>query len=136
MLYDYILDIFGKFRKRKTRFTDLEKRTLELIRAFVEKSISDKDFAQAFDIVRTEFLKLIKDNGQLTIDEDTPLWLNIFIGLHYIDWRKYQQLKNYFEEHPEELVGETKENFERIQGRGYDERFLEACMTVLKEVKI
>lgn len=136
MSYDYILDIFGKLRKRKTRFTDLEKRALELLRAYVEKSISDKDFVQAFDIVRSEFLKLIKDNEQLTIDEDTPLWLNSFIGLHYIDWHKYQQVKRYFEEHPEELVGETKENFERIQGRGYDERFLEACMTVLKEVKI
>lgn len=135
MSYDYLFDIFGKCRNRKTRFTDLEKRALELIRAFVEKSISDKDFLQAFDRIRVEFLELTDVNGQPTIDQDTPLWFNS-LGLHYISWYRFQLVKWYFEEHPEELVGETKERFESIQGWLYEERFIEACKTVLREVNV
>ena len=57
------------------------------------------------------------------------------MGLHYIKWLKFQRLKWYFEEHPEELVGQTKESYDEICHMGYDERFLETCESVLKDLK-
>ena len=136
MSYDYILDFWGKFRRKKSRFEVVETKAIGLIKQFVNGSINNKDFASSFEEVRIEFLKLMEVNGQITFDEDTPLWLNTFIGAHFIDWHKYQCIKKYFEEHPEELVSKTKENFERIQGQGYEERFQDACKAVLKGVKI
>ena len=50
-------------------------------------------------------------------------------------WLKFQQVKWYFESHPEELVGEMKVRFEEISQMGYEETFLETCKNVLKELK-
>lgn len=120
MGFDYVSDIYGKNRSRETRFTQLETRAINLLSSFVDKSISDKDFALAFDDVRKQFIELIKVNWEVTFDEDTPIWLNSLIGLHFMDWRKVQQLKWYFEEHPDELVGEMKERYDSIMQMGHD----------------
>ena len=135
MSFDYILDTFGKFRKRKTRFTELEKRAIALLSSFVNGTTGSKEFAVAFDGIRKNFIELTKKNGQTVIDEDTPLWLNSLLGLHFIKWLEFQQVKWYFEEHPDELVGEMKVRFENIRQMGYDERFVETCKSVLKEVQ-
>lgn len=134
-MFDYILDTFGKFRKRKTRFTEIEEKTITLLKSFVSGEIDGKEFALAFDRIRVSFIELTEKDGQTVIDEDTPLWLNSLLGLHFMKWFKFQQLKWYFEEHPEELVGETKARFEDIRQMGYDERFMETCNSVLKELK-
>lgn len=97
--------------------------------------IDGKEFALAFDCIRISFIELTEKDGQTVIDEDTPLWLNSLLGLHFMKWFKFQQLKWYFEEHPEELVGETKARFDDIRQMGYDERFMETCNSVLKELK-
>lgn len=135
MGFDYVSDIYGKNRSRETRFTQLETRAINLLSSFVDKSISDKDFALAFDEIRKQFSELIKDNGEVTFDEDTPLWLNSLIGLHFMDWRKVQQLKWYFEEHPDELVGEMKERYDSIMQMGHDQRFQQACKDILEELR-
>lgn len=135
MSFDYVLDTFGKFRKKKTRFTELESRATDLLSSFVAGKIDDKEFALAFDNIRVNFIGLTEKDGQTTIDEDTPLWLNSLLGLHFMRWLKFQQLKWYFDEHPEELVGEMKLQFEDIQQMGYDERFKETCKNVLRELK-
>ncbi len=134
-MFDYILDTFGKFRKRKTRFTEIEEKAITLLKSFVSGEIDGKEFALAFDRIRISFIELTEKDGQTVIDEDTPLWLNSLLGLHFMKWGKFQQLKWYFEEHPEELVGETKARFDDICQMGYDERFLETCNSVLRELK-
>ena len=80
MSWEYLNDIFGKFRKRKTRFTDLETKAKDLIISFVKGRINDKDFAIAFEEIRAKFVELTNADGQITIDQDTPLWLNLFLG--------------------------------------------------------
>ena len=134
MSFDYLSDLFGKFRKRKTRFSEVESKAIRLIKAFVERKINDRDFANEFNEIGKVFHKLMEVNGEITIDEDTPLWMNKFLGCHFVDWYKYQQVKWYFEEHPKEAE-EYKENFARIQSMRYDETFREACKKVLKEMK-
>lgn len=130
----FLNDIFGKSRKRETRFADIETKAKELIDSLVKGKISDKDFAIAFDEVRTKFMKLTRVNGQITIDRDTPLWLNSFLGLHFVDWLRYQKVKWYFEEHPEGFSDERKKQFSEIQAMGYEERFMDKCKNVLKEL--
>lgn len=135
MTFDYIFDTFGKFRKRKTRFTELEEKTVSLLTSLVNGKTDSKEFAVAFDNVRKIFIELTEKNGQAVIDQDTPLWLNSLLGLYNMKWLKFQQVKWYFEAHPEELVGEMKIRFEEISQMGYDETFLETCKNVLKELK-
>ena len=134
MSFDYILDTFGKSRKRKTRFTELEEKTVSLLTSFVDGTLDSKDFALAFDGIRKKYIELTENDGQTVIDEDTPLWLNTLLGLHYIKWLQFQQLKWYFEEHPDELVGEKKARFNDIQQMGYEKRFVETCRSVLREL--
>ena len=135
MSFDYILDTFGKFRKRKTRFIELEEKALSLLTSFVNGKTDSKEFAVAFDNVRKIFIELTEKDGQMVIDEDTPLWLNSLLGLHYMKWLKFQQVKWYFEEHPDELVGETKARFDELKQMNYDERFAYTCKSILKELK-
>ena len=135
MTFDYIFDTFGKFRKRKTRFTELEEKTVSLLTSLVNGKTDSKEFAVAFDNVRKIFIELTEKNGQAVIDQDTPLWLNSLLGLYNMKWLKFQQVKWYFESHPEELVGEMKVRFEEISQMGYEETFLETCKNVLKELK-
>ena len=135
MSFDYILDTFGQFRKRKTRFTELEEKAVSLLTSFVDGTMGSKEFALAFDGIRKDFIELTKEDGQTVIDEDTPLWLNSLLGLHYMKWLKFQQLKWYFEEHPDELVGEMEVRYNEIQQLGYDEKFHYICKKVLNELR-
>lgn len=105
MSFDHLLDLFGKFRKKRNRFTNLERKATDLMASFFNGSITSKEFAMAFEEVRKNYLELTNVNGQPTIDQDTPLWLNSLLGLHYVDWYRVQQMKWYYEEHPDELVG-------------------------------
>lgn len=135
MSFNYILDMFGKFRKRKTRFSEIEEDALSLLASFIDGTIGSKEFAIAFDGLRKNFIKLTEKDGQIVIDENTPLWLNSFLGMHFMKWRQYQQVKWHFEEHPEELVGETKVRFEHLWRMGYDEQFIKTCKNMLEELK-
>lgn len=132
MSFDYLNDIYGRERERKTRFTDLETKAQELIASFVNGTLSDKEFARAFNEIRIMFHELSQTNDEMTIDQDTPLWLNMLLGNHFIDWIRYQNLKWYFEEHPEEFTEERKKRFAQLQAIGYDKKFKDACKKVLK----
>ena len=134
MSFDYILDTFGKFRKRNTRFTELEEKAISLLASFVSRTMGSKEFAIAFNNIRKNYIELTKKDGQTVIDEDTPLWLNSFLGLHYMKWLQFQQVKWYFEEHPDELVEGMKDRFDELQQMGYDERFVETCRSILREL--
>ena len=49
-------------------------------------------------------------------------------------WLQFQQVKWYFEEHPDELVEGMKDRFDELQRMGYDERFVETCRSILREL--
>ena len=136
MSFDYLYDDFGKFRKRETRFTELEKKAAGLLSAFVNRTMDNRTFAQSFLEVRGEFNKLMKVDGRLVIDEDTPLWLNMLLGFHFKEWLEFNQVRWYFEDHPEELKGESKQLFEELERRDFDGRFRKTCQYVLKELKV
>ena len=131
MSHDYVLDTFGRFRKRKTRFTELEKDAVALLNSFVEGSMDEREFAKDFDEIRKRHIELMGG----VIDEDTPLWLNSLLGGHFMKWCTFQEMKWYFEAHPEELVGETKIKYEEILRMKYHERFVSVCKSVLIELK-
>ena len=135
MSFDYLNGLYGRERKRKTRFTDLETKAKELIASFVNGTLSDKEFARAFNEIGIKFHELSKINGEMIINQDTPLWLNSFLGFHFIDWLRYQKVKWYFEEHPEELTPEHKEQFRNLQKKGYDERFKVTCKELLQQLE-
>lgn len=134
MSWDYLDDVYGKSRERKTRFTDLEAEAKALLTSFVKCSISNREFVQAFNEVEAKYVELTTVNGHSSIDQDTPLWLNMLLGLHFVKWYRYQQVKWYFEEHPEKLTGETQEEFYHIQQMGIDDDFRNKCYLVLKEL--
>lgn len=44
MSFDYVSDLFGKFRKgKRTRFTELEENAKSLLRQFVHGKLSNKE---------------------------------------------------------------------------------------------
>ncbi len=93
MSYNYLNDTFGRSRKKNTRFSNLEDRAVGLIKDFVKRRIDSKAFAEGFNSVRIQFYEMLRAEGRITIDEDTPLWLNQFLGNHFIDWYEYQKIK-------------------------------------------
>ena len=128
-------DLFGRFRKRKeTRFTDLETTAKELLEKFVRGEIGMKEFADAFNKVGKRLNELMNNGNDIVIDKDTPLWLSSLLGLHFVDWLKYQRVEQYFQEHPEELVGESAATFERLKRRKYTDKFRAVCANVLSEL--
>ena len=127
MTFDYIFDTFGKFRKRRTRFKELEEKALSLLSSFVNGKMSSKECSVVFDGVRKEFIGPTKKDGQSVIDEDTPLWLNNLLDLHYMKWLQFQQVNWYFQEHLDELSREKKDRFDELQQMGFDDRFVETC---------
>lgn len=52
-----------------------------------------------------------------------------------LDWYRFQQVKWYFEDHPEELTDERREKLDQLKSNGYDEKFLEICNNILKELE-
>lgn len=133
MAFDYILDLFGKNRHRKTRFSDVEQRALMTIYNYVHQQSSNEVTMTELNEIRKEFYNLMNSETQVTFDEDTPLWLNSFLGYKFDKWYKFQLLKKHFREHPAELKGETAAQFEEICQMGYDQDFMNACEYILKE---
>ena len=73
MSFDYIDDLFGKFRKgRKTKFTDVENRTKKFLKNVYNRKISYDEFFDGYNAVMIEFTKLLGN----TIDQYSPLWMS------------------------------------------------------------
>ena len=136
MSFDYVLDLFGEFRKgKKTRFTDVETTAKDLLDKFVKGEISNKDFADGFVSVGKRFNELMDNGNETVFDEDTPLWLNSLLGLHFVEWLRFQRIEQYFQEHPEELVGGRVAVFEELKERQYTEKFKDVCANVISELE-
>lgn len=137
MAFDYILDLFGKKRRNnfcKTKYSAVEERAKNAISNYVNHLLSNEKMAMEMQEIRKDFYALLRADGEPTIDKDTPLWLNSFLGYKFDKWYKFQLLKKHFADHPEELVGETKDQYEEICNMGYDEQFMATCEYILASI--
>lgn len=136
MAFRYIYDLYGRFRRGKqTRFSEIERKAKSLMQQFVNGKISNKDFANQFKKIGDNFNELISKGDASIIDEDTPLWLNSFLGFHFIDWYRFQRIEQYFIEHPEELYGERLSNFRELKKQDYTEKLKYTCSIALAELE-
>ena len=75
MSFDYLDDLFGKFRKKKTKFSEVEKRAASLLSEYASGAIQKDDFGDQMEQVDIDFLKLTTDeDGSIVFSQDTPLW--------------------------------------------------------------
>lgn len=119
MSHDYILDLFGHFRKgKKTKYSDFEDRSKKIINSVLRDEISYNEFY-------TEFNKLIGEFNELcgnVIDENTPLWFNSFTANIFLRWRDWHILRQTFQEHPEKFnTSELMSKYRNIEAMNYDE---------------
>lgn len=136
MSFEYISDLYGKFRKgKRTRFTELEERAKSLMRQFINGKMNNKDFAIEFKKVGDTYQQLTTEGNVSRIDEDTPLWLNSLLGFHFVDWLRFHQIETYFEEHPEVLYGERAATFRNLKSLNYTTKFKHTCQQVLAELE-
>lgn len=138
MSFDYLSDIYGKYRiNKETRFSNVESKAISLIKSFVDGAIDNRRFAKQFNDVRVEFLNLMKNDGEMVIDQDTPLWLNRFLGFHFVDWLKIQPYKWQIEvqaaAHPEQVTDEVRAIQQKIEA--FEDRFVATCRSVLRELE-
>lgn len=134
MSFEYISDLYGKFRKgKRTRFTELEETAKSLMRQFIHGKLNNRDFAIEFKKVGDTYQQLTTEGNVSRIDEDTPLWLNSLLGFHFIDWLRFHQIESYLEEHPEELYGERVATFQDLKSLNYTTKFKHICQQVLAE---
>ena len=95
MSFDYLDDLFGKFRKKKTKFSEVEKRAASLLSAYASGAIQKDDFGDQMEQVDIDFLKLTTDeDGSIVFSQDTPLWLNLFLGNKFRRWNQIRKVIN------------------------------------------
>lgn len=100
MGYEYINDLFGKFRKgRKTKYSGLETKAQELMKKILNDEIGYEDFFTGFSGLKNEFNTLCGN----VIDENTPLWFNTFSATVFLRWRDWHFLRKTFQENPEKF---------------------------------
>ena len=95
MSFDYLDDLFGKFRKKKTKFSEVEKRAASLLSEYASGAIQKDDFGDQMEQVDIDFLKLTTDeDGSIVFSQDTPLWLNLFLGNNFRRWNQIRKVIN------------------------------------------
>lgn len=119
MNFDYINDLFGKFRKgRKTKFTDVENREKKLLKEVYDRKITYDEFFDRYNAVMNEFIELMDH----TVDQDTPLWMNEFGAMVFLRRRDWHVLRKTHDEHPEKFnTPQLEAQFRRIETKDYDE---------------
>jgi len=103
MSFNFLNDLFGKFRKKKkTKYADIEQRAASLLNDYNSNRISTDEFAEAMRAIDTDFneLMLDKENNTYIFDEDTPGWLNLFLGYKFRPWYKLHQMFNAARQNP------------------------------------
>ncbi|MCD8292130.1 MAG: hypothetical protein LUC91_11615 [Prevotella sp.] len=76
MSFDYLNDLFGKFRKPKSKYVEVEKKVSRMLNEYVEGRYAPDEFADILFSAFTEFKRIYNENS--VIDENYPLWLSIF----------------------------------------------------------
>lgn len=130
MSFDYINDLFGKFRKgRKTKFTDVENRAKKLLKNVYNHKISYDKFFDGYNAIMIEFRELMGN----TINQDTPLWMSEFGANIFLRWRDWYILRKTHEEHPEKFnTPQLEAQFRSIESMNYDKWLREKIRYCLK----
>ena len=134
MGFDYLFDLFGKFRKKKTKFSEVEKRAALLLRKYADGSIQRDDFGDQMEQVAADFQNLMTDeDGTVVFSEDTPLWLNMFLGNKFRRWNQIRKVINNSKNDPK--VTSTPEWGKALQVMNAEnQNFMEAVRYCLKEI--
>ena len=91
MSFDYVSDLFGRYRDKDSKFHKVEEKATKLLQGFVADQLDRKAFGDGFVEVKEEFLALTQDKeGNVVFDEETPMWLNMFLGNKFIYWNQYR----------------------------------------------
>ena len=134
MSFDYLDDLFGKFRKKKTKFSEVEKRAASLLSEYASGAIQKDDFGDQMEQVDIDFLKLTTDeDGTIVFSQDTPLWLNLFLGNKFRRWNQIRKVINNSRNDPN--VTSTPEWGKALQVMSDEDKNLkEAVRYCLKEI--
>ena len=134
MSFDYLDDLFGKFRKKKTKFSEVEKRAASLLSEYASSAIQKDDFGDQMEQVDIDFLKLTTDeDGSIVFSQDTPLWLNLFLGNKFRRWNQIRKVINKSRNDPN--VTSTPEWGKALQVMSDEDKNLkEAVRYCLKEI--
>lgn len=118
MSYNYISDLFGRFRKgRKSKYSDLETKAKVFMKNILNDEIEYDEFFTGFSGLINEFNALCGN----VIDENTPLWFNSFNANVFMRWRNWHVLRKTFNEHPEKFnTPELMSQYKNIESMNYD----------------
>ena len=119
MSFDYVNDLFGKFRKgRKTKFSNLEDRSKKIMKDLLQGEITYDDFFSGFNTLIDEFREICGN----VIDENTPLWFNSFSANIFLRWRDWHILRTTYQKHPEKFnTRELISRYRDIEDMNYDD---------------
>lgn len=136
MGFDYLNDLFGRFRKRKSKYTNVENEAIALLKLTIEGSLSYNEIDERFIELHKKYNELIDNGDEYVVDEDTPLWLNQFLAFRFRRWHQWHLLRRMHQEHPEKFSDpESEKQYQEILSMRYDRAFLEKCNLCLEELK-
>lgn len=137
MSFDYLNDVFGRFRKkRKTKYTDIEKRAVSLLQDYYAKKINANDFGEAMKAINDEFYKLMYDaeKESYVFDENTPGWLNLFLGNKFRPWYEFHQSFNMARNNPK-FTSDPRWPEVECRADSEDKALMEAIKYCLKQYR-
>jgi len=137
MSFDYLKDIFGRFRKpNKTKYTDIECRAVSLLKAYSAGKIAKDEFGDSMAAIGKEFNELMFDKEQnaYVFDENTPGWLNMFLGNKFAHWNKVRLALKAARQNPQMLADPRWPELERMERRE-DAALLQVIRSCLEELK-
>ena len=95
MSFDYLHDLSRRFREKETKFSDVEERAKRLLSLFASGNIGRDAFGEQMEKVAIDFHALMKDDsGNYVFDQNTPGWLNLFLGNKFSHWNKMRKIMN------------------------------------------
>lgn len=95
MSFDYLYDLFGRFREKETKFSEVEEHAKKLLSLYAKGDLERDSFGDQMEIVARDFNALMKDEfGNYVFDQNTPGWLNLFLGNKFSRWNRMRKIMN------------------------------------------
>ena len=95
MSFDYLYDLFGRFREKETKFSEIEKRAKILLSLYAKGDVERDSFGDQMETVGREFNALMRDeSGNYVFDQNTPGWLSLFLGNKFSRWNRMRKIMN------------------------------------------
>lgn len=95
MSFDYLYDLFGRFREKETKFSEVEEHAEKLLSLYAKGDLERDSFGDQMEIVARDFNALMKDeSGNYVFDQNTPGWLNLFLGNKFSRWNRMRKIMN------------------------------------------